>query len=48
MRIRVPDTSRRLLGTAAGAVSTAAAVVRHVVWYVGYRVDGRAKKTPRA
>jgi hypothetical protein len=47
MRIRVPDTSRSLLGLAAGAVSTAAAVARHVAWYVGYRVDGRARKRPR-
>jgi len=46
MRIRVPGTSR-LIEAAAGVVSTVAAVARHVVWYVSYRVDGSARKPPR-
>jgi hypothetical protein len=36
--------ARKLLGAAAGAVCAAAAVARHVAWYVGYRVDGKARK----
>jgi len=28
-------------------VSTAAAVARHVAWYVSYRIDGGARKPPR-
>jgi hypothetical protein len=35
--------ARKLLDAAAGAVTTAVAAVRHVAWYVSYRVDGRAR-----
>ena len=39
--------AKRLLGGAAGALSTATAVARHVAWYVRYRVDGKARKAER-
>ncbi len=38
--------SKKLLGGAAVAVSLAGEAVRHVAWYVIYKVDGRARERP--
>jgi hypothetical protein len=38
--------AKKLVGAAVGAVSATGAVVRHVAWYVSYRVGGKAKKAP--
>ncbi len=35
--------AKKLLGGAAGVLSFAADVARHVAWYVRYQVDGRAR-----
>jgi hypothetical protein len=39
--------ARKVLGAAANACSAAVSVARHVVWYVSYRVDGRARESRR-
>ena len=35
--------ARKLLGGAAGAISLAYTAARHVAWYVGHQMSGRAR-----
>ena len=37
------DVTRKVLGGAASAVELAYGVARHVVWYLSYQVDGKAR-----
>ena len=39
--------AKKLLGSAAAAVSLAAGAVRHVAWYVSHQVSGRPREEPR-
>jgi hypothetical protein len=39
--------ARKLLGGAAGVVSLAADVARHVFWYVGHQMSGQARDADR-
>ena len=34
---------KKLLGGATSVLGTAAAVVRHVTWYVNYQLEGRTR-----
>jgi hypothetical protein len=38
------EMTRRLLGGAAGALSLAADVAKHVAWYVKHRIDPQPRK----
>jgi hypothetical protein len=39
--------ARKLLGGAAGVLSVAADVARHVAWYVSHQVSGRPRDSGR-
>jgi hypothetical protein len=39
--------AKKLFGGAVNALELAYGVARHVVWYVAYQVDGRARETER-
>ena len=36
--------TRKLIGGALEAVGVAAGLARHVIWYVSYQLDGRARE----
>jgi hypothetical protein len=37
------EMAKKVFGGAVSALGLAAEVARHVAWYVGYRLDGKAK-----
>jgi hypothetical protein len=37
--------AKKVLGGAVSALGVAAEVARHVAWYVGYQLDGKAKSS---
>jgi hypothetical protein len=37
--------AKKVFGGAVGAVGLAVGLVRHLAWYVGYQVDGKARES---
>jgi len=46
-RMSAGGVAKKVLGGAVSALELAYGAARHVVWYVAYQVDGRAREAER-